>query len=138
MSFFESTVTAPPWGSSIPARIKYLAWLMTEHPEQLEAFLYLAGDWHRRNPTQRFGAVMIFAVMRWQSGTGPHALNDVFRVNNNAAAFFARVFLREHPSAKSVLSTRKSWLDSLNESEQLELDTALEEGRARLAERTPD
>jgi hypothetical protein len=130
-----SRVTSPGWGNSILERIKYLVWVMTEHPEQLEAFLSLAGVWHGRNPTRRFGAVMILSVMRWQSGTGPHALDDEFRVNNNATAHFARVFLREHPSAKAVFSTRNSWLDSLNAAEQKTLDDVLEQGRRRLDER---
>jgi hypothetical protein len=132
-----SRVTSPGWGASIPERIKYLVWVLTEHPEQLEAFLSLAGVWHGRNPTRRFGAVMILSVMRWESGTGPHALDDAFRVNNNAAAHFARVFLKENPSAKAVFSTRKSWLDSLGASEQGQLDDALEQGRKRLEARTP-
>jgi hypothetical protein len=132
-----SRVTSPGWGASIPERIKYLAWVMVEHPEQLEAFLSLSSVWHGRNPSRRFGAVMILSVMRWESGTGPHALDDEFRVNNNAAAHFARVFLRENPSAKAVFSTRKSWLDSLNAAEQKTLDDALALGRQRLEERDP-
>jgi hypothetical protein len=132
-----SRVTSPGRGSTIPERIEYLTRVMVEHPEQLEAFLSLASVWHGRNPSRRFGAVMILSVMRWESGTGPHALDDQYAVNNNVGAHFARVFLRENPSAKAVFATRKSWLDSLNTAEQKTLDDALEQGRAKLEEREP-
>lgn len=43
---------------------------------------------------QRFGAKGILEVMRWQTSVEG---NDMFKVNNNAAPYYARLFEDEYP-----------------------------------------
>jgi hypothetical protein len=76
MPSFERNVKAPPWGSTIPEHLDYLAWHLEQHPETLERFFQLADDHQRRKPGRRFSANDAFAVMRWQDSG--HAEGDVF------------------------------------------------------------
>lgn len=132
MPLLNQTIQAPPWGETIPEHIDFLCWHLENHPEILESFFQFADDHQRRRPGKRFGASDVFGAMRWFGDSEIHAHDDVFALNNNVVACFARLYLRERPGARDLIATRKSWLDLLNSAEQGLIDNALHRGRARL------
>jgi hypothetical protein len=132
----ERTVTAPQVQSGhVPSHISYCCWFLEEHPEMLEGFIQFADDFHRRNPTVIFGAPLILSAMRYAASRDFHASDDTFRVNNNIGSLLVRLYRQERPGVAKVLDIRKSWLDSLNTTEQAQLDDALARGRTKLEAR---
>jgi hypothetical protein len=132
---FERKVTAPSWGESIPERLSYIGWNLEVHPEMLEEFFHLADDFHRRNPTTKFGAPLILSVMRYNSNS--HATDDVFAVNNSLGSAFVFLYAAERPAVAPMLDMRSRWLRSLSAAERAILDTALDRGRLKLEARGP-
>lgn len=53
----------------------------------------------------RFGAQMIIEVMRWN--TAISAENDEFKINNNYAAHYARMFMAKYPQYRGFFTTRE-------------------------------
>ena len=98
-------VPAPEWGNSIPEHIAYLAWHLEVHPETLESIFVLCDDHRKRKPGRRFSVSDAFAVARWN---GDGVSDDVFAMNNNLIACFARIYLDERPAAKELIDKRKS------------------------------
>ena len=85
-------------------------------------------EYHKRNPEvyelfrkytiraiqsgyKHFGSQMIIEKIRWHSGVvkGDHD----FKINNDFAAFYSRMFVLEYPSYADYFRTRKSVADEL-------------------------
>lgn len=60
---------------------------------------------------KHFGAQMIIEKIRWE--TGVEARNSEFKISNDSAAFYARLFMLEHPSYANYFRTRPSVADKL-------------------------
>ena len=61
---------------------------------------------------KHLGAQMIIERIRWK--TGVVSRNSDFKINNDFAAFYARIFMAEYPSYSSCFRTRNSVADNLN------------------------
>ena len=59
---------------------------------------------------KNYSAKGIFEIIRWHTGVGTDG-KDVYKVNNNFTAFYARKFAKEHPEHKEFFRTRKSKYD---------------------------
>lgn len=57
----------------------------------------------------RLGSQMILERIRWHSIV--EAQNDMFKINNNYAAFYARLFEAKFPVYKGFFRTRRSVAD---------------------------
>lgn len=85
-------------------------------------------EYHKRNPEvydlfrkytlraiqsgyKHFGSQMIIEKIRWQSAIvkGDHD----FKINNDFAAFYSRMFIMEYPSYSDYFRTRTSQADEL-------------------------
>jgi hypothetical protein len=121
----ERTVQAPAWGNTISAHLDYLCWHLETHPDVLENLFKICDDHQRRKPGKRFSVPDAFAVLRWQ-GFGVN--DDVFAMNNNLLACYARLYVRERPEARELIDLRTSWIDSLNALERPRLYAALARG----------
>jgi hypothetical protein len=81
-------------------------------------------EYHRRNPgiyrafcrfadealragRKRLGAKMLFERIRWYTTVEARDRSDGFKLNNNYHAFYARLWLREHPEHPDFFETRK-------------------------------
>lgn len=79
-------------------------------------------DYHERNPHifeafckrtfealerghKHIGAQMIIEVLRWY--TRVSAEGDAFKINNNYAAYYSRMFEAKYPQHKGVFRTRR-------------------------------
>lgn len=62
---------------------------------------------------KNFGAQMIIERIRWQ--TGVVSKNSDFKINNDYAAFYSRMFMAEYPSYSSYFRTRNSIADNLKQ-----------------------
>ena len=131
---FERTVKAQ-WGDSIPQHMAFIGWHLEQHPEIFEALVTLCDQHRRRKPEGRISVQDAFAVLRWHSPLG--ARDDVYAINSNLTAVFARLYLRERPEARGLIDLRKSFLDSLKPEEWTQIDAALARGRAKLEARNP-
>lgn len=60
---------------------------------------------------KHIGAQMIIERIRWQ--TGVVSKNSDFKINNDYAAFYARMFMAEYPSYSSYFRTRQSEADKI-------------------------
>jgi hypothetical protein len=109
----NATRYAPPWTERISDRIAWCKWLLEAHPEIYRAFRVAADSKRAGNLEKRIGVDAILQGLRWD--TGARAEGDGFKLNNNARALLARLYLLECPEAK--LETRKSWLDTLTSAE---------------------
>jgi hypothetical protein len=61
---------------------------------------------------KHFGSQMIIERIRWK--TGVVSKNSDFKINNDYAAFYSRMFMAEYPSYSSYFRTRNSIADKLN------------------------
>jgi hypothetical protein len=98
--------------------------LLEVHPEVYTAFERAADARRAGNPDRRIGVDAILNELRWD--TGVRVLGDGFKLNNNARALLARLYLRARPDAK--LETRKSWLDTLDANEWAQIIAAWKRG----------
>lgn len=60
---------------------------------------------------KNFGSQMIIERIRWQ--TGVVAKQSDFKINNDFAAFYSRMFMIEYPSYSTYFRTRQSQADEL-------------------------
>lgn len=60
---------------------------------------------------RRFGSQMIIEKIRWE--TGVVAKDDKFKISNDAAAFYSRLFMLEYPHYKDYFRIRPSEADLL-------------------------
>jgi len=58
---------------------------------------------------KNFGAQMIIEKIRWE--TGVVSKNSDFKINNDYAAFYSRMFMSEYPNYKGYFRLRKSIAD---------------------------
>lgn len=103
-----SSVSAPDWAAD-PAG--WCAWLLSTNGHLYQEFRRLVDEMLRANPTARLSADQVCHVMRWNAQL--RSEGDFFKVNNNASALFARLYLVERPHARGVFETRRSALDDL-------------------------
>lgn len=57
------------------------------------------------------GAKMIIERIRWESMV--EAKNDKFKINNNIAPFYARLFMKQYPFYNDVFRLREAMADSI-------------------------
>lgn len=60
---------------------------------------------------KHFGSQMIIERIRWQ--TGVISKQSDFKINNDFAAFYSRMFMLEYPSYSTYFRTRQSQADQL-------------------------
>lgn len=60
---------------------------------------------------KHIGAQMIIERIRWQ--TGVVSKNSDFKINNDFASFYSRIFMLEYPSYSNYFRTRQSKADEL-------------------------
>ena len=60
---------------------------------------------------KNFGSQMIMERIRWQ--TGVVSKNSEFKINNDYAAFYSRMFMLEYPSYSNYFRIRQSKADEL-------------------------
>lgn len=53
---------------------------------------------------KKMGAQMIIERIRWY--TSVETTGDIFKINNDYAAYYARLFMREHPQHDGFFRTR--------------------------------
>ncbi|AAF12345.1 hypothetical protein [Deinococcus radiodurans] len=102
----ERRVTAPDFTTD---PLGYFVWHLETHPDMYRQFRQTADAYRAGDPARRLSADMICHVLRWQSVV--HAGDDLFQVNNNLTALYARLYKNERPDAR--ISTRPSMLDAL-------------------------
>lgn len=61
---------------------------------------------------KNFGAQMIIERIRWYSGV--ESKDSDFKINNDYASFYSRIFMTEFPSYSSYFRTRQSQADNKN------------------------
>jgi hypothetical protein len=61
---------------------------------------------------KHFGSQMIIEKIRWE--TGVVAKNDKFKIGNDYASFYSRMFMLEYPHYKDYFRIRCSYADELN------------------------
>jgi len=54
-----------------------------------------------------FGALHILSRIRWFVWIETKRFGDLYKINNNHAAFYARLFHREHPEHEGFFRTRE-------------------------------
>jgi len=52
----------------------------------------------------RFGSKAILEIMRWQTGIEG---NDIYKINNNTAPYYSRLFEQQHPEYEGYFRKRK-------------------------------
>ena len=67
----------------------------------------------------RISADAVLHHIRWI--TPVNADGDLFSINNNAAALFARCYISERPNTRDNFELRKSFLDALKPDEKWKL-----------------
>lgn len=60
---------------------------------------------------KNFGSQMIIEKIRWE--TGVVAKNDKFKIGNDYASFYSRMFMQEFPNYKNYFRIRASFADEL-------------------------
>lgn len=58
---------------------------------------------------KNFGSQMIFEKIRWE--TGVVSKNSDFKINNDYAAFYSRLFMNDYPSYNGYFRVRQSYAD---------------------------
>ena len=80
-----------------------------ENPQVYEAFKTFTFELIHAGHTQRLGAKLIIERIRWQSLISG---NDAFKVNNNYAPYYSRMFMEEFPQFMDIFATRSSGADA--------------------------
>lgn len=115
------TVTAPSWQDS---PLRWACWLLQEHPDIYRKFRELTDDALRLRPGRVLSADQVLHVIRWD--TELKGEGDVVKINNNASALFARLYVLERPQHEGCFRVRKSFYDMLSEEEWRHLLLAFE------------
>lgn len=58
---------------------------------------------------KNFGSQMILEKIRWESGV--ESKNSDFKINNDYAAFYSRLFMNEYPQYSGYFRIRQSYAD---------------------------
>ena len=103
------TVTAPDFTKDPTG---WCLWYLTENAHIYRAFRRELDQRFHQYPEARVSADAALHHIRWQTPTG--ARGDLVKINNNASALFARLYVYERPHRKSNLELRRSFLDSLD------------------------
>ncbi len=61
---------------------------------------------------KNFGSQMIIEKIRWE--TGVVSKNSDFKINNDYAAFYSRMFMLEYPNYEGYFRLRRSIADEVN------------------------
>jgi hypothetical protein len=112
----EPTVTAPDWTNN---PLEWCLWYIRENRHMYHAFRDLIDARLKRYPQARVSADDAFHKLRWDHPI--NAKGDMFAVNNNATALFARMYISERPDARENFDLRKSFLDDLTPDEKWKL-----------------
>lgn len=103
------TVTAPDWQDN---PYEWCMWYLTENQRVYREFRRVLDQRFARYPEAKMSADAALHVVRFN--THVNARGDMFQINNNASALFARLYTFERPQYKGNFELRKSWLDDLD------------------------
>ncbi len=80
-----------------------------DNPDVYGVLVRLAREWRSRFGSRRLGMQMLFERARWEIAM---ATNDPeFRLNNNHAAFYSRLIMRQEHDLADAFETRRSAAD---------------------------
>ena len=79
-----------------------------DNPQIYESFVRTTFEAISRGH-KKFSAEFIFNIMRWLQDD--RAKDDMYKINNNYKAFYARKFMEDYPIHKGIFETRKSKYD---------------------------
>lgn len=120
------SVTAPSWDAD---PVGWAEWYLRENAHVYREFRRLVLASIQHHPSMPISADQVLHVIRWNSRVS--ARGDLFAINNNASALFARLFLEEHPQHRALFRTRRSVLDDLDAESWRRLMVAFEPLRTR-------
>ncbi len=106
------SVVAPDWSAD---PVGWCVWLLESNGHLYREFRRLVDEMLAHRPGVRLSADQVCHVMRWNAQI--QSEGDQFKVNNNSAALFARLYVYEHPEAVDVFDLRRSLLDDLTAEE---------------------
>lgn len=78
-----------------------------EHPEVYAKLRELALDLVDRGHRRHLGIAMLWEVMRYYTILGAEPGDDVYRLNNNHKALYARLLMANEPALVDVFETRR-------------------------------
>lgn len=105
---------APPSWERAP--LAWSVWYARTHGHLYVAFVRAIDRRLRSHPaTRAISADAVMHYLRWD--TPLNAEGDLFKVNSNASALFARMFQIDRPHAAHLIRTRASILDDLTTTE---------------------
>ena len=79
------------------------------HPEVYLALVEYAFEWRKRRPYAKLGVKMILERVRWELGIRSM---DMPRLNNNHAAFYARLLMDREPELDGLFNLRQQQIQS--------------------------
>jgi hypothetical protein len=83
----------------------------SKHPEVYAALSKFAHEWrHRKGPGARLGIRVVIERVRWELGLG--AEDETPRLNNNHAAFYARLLMAQEPRLEGLFILKKQRYES--------------------------
>ena len=103
-----ATMKQPDWRTH-PG--DWARWYVEVNPGIYRAFRSLVRARLARYPRARLSADAVLHTVRWN--TPINARGDLFKVNNNVSALFARMYVHEFPEAVFNFELRRSLLDDI-------------------------
>jgi hypothetical protein len=77
-----------------------------KHPEVYQALSRFANQWrNRKGPDARLGIKMVMERVRWELALGSNGKEP--RLNNNHAAFYARLLMDQEPRLRGLFAMRQ-------------------------------
>jgi hypothetical protein len=110
------TVTAPSWEAD---PYGWCLWYLRENGRVYRAWRDAVDQRRARYPSARISADAALHHVRWS--TPVNADGDLFQVNNNAGALFARVYIGDRRVPRDTFELRHSFLDDLTPAQKWEL-----------------
>jgi hypothetical protein len=108
----EPNVTAPDWRTD---PLGWCGWYLNENRHIYHAFRAIVDERLKRYPQGRVSADDAFHKLRWDHPI--NARGDLFALNNNATALFARLYIYERPTSRENFDLRSSFFDRLTPDE---------------------
>jgi hypothetical protein len=75
-----------------------------QNPKVYEELIKLTRQAHSKG-RRKIGMQMLFEVIRWNKIL--QTTDDDFKLNNDYAAYYSRLIMKEHPEFKNMFETRK-------------------------------
>ena len=97
--------------SCSPEALRFEVWHQ-QNPEVYRLFKRFAGEGIRAG-RKHLGTNMIIERIRWYSAV--ETTGDIYKINNNFAPYYARMFMKDFPQYDGFFRTRKSKADGEEE-----------------------